>query len=324
MKTDRRGMPGFAILVSLVVALIAIGVSVARAQAEGVEVESATAGVPMRWDIVKFATFAPDVFTTGGSASAKSVSGAQMTLTGTGTFLSSGESVEGVTGGGTWIITGLPPALGTPSGTYIVTELVGWQPAPGALPDTVTDTIAGNADARAGLLVLRVRFSDGIRGVISISSSLTGTPAIVVQGITATKDFADFYNTQPPVAGVDGNRAFFHVLNAASAPACSPNSTSLCLGGARFKVQVSGTSVTGTALPGTADTGNFWFYSPGNVDVVVKVLDGRAINGRFWVFVGSLSNVGYTVTVTDTVSGAVKTYSNAQGNLGSIADTAAF
>jgi len=57
---------------------------------------------------------------------------------------------------------------------------------------------------------------------------------------------------------------------------------------------------------------------------VVKVLDGRPINGTFWVFSGALSNVEYTITVTDTTTGAVKTYFNPSGQLASVADTSAF
>lgn len=323
MKTEKRWLSEIVILSFCVLALGMDGISLAQAPAEAAEAEVAAAGTPMRWDIVKETSFAPETLAPGGSASAKAVSGAQITLTGTGTFLSSGESLEGVTGGGTWTITGLPPALGTPSGTYVVTELIAWQPAPGTLPDAVTDTIAANANARAGLLLLRVRFSDGTRGVLSLGSGLTGTPAIVAQGITATKDFANFFNAQAPVAGVDGNRAFVHVLSATEASACTPSAGALCLGG-RFKVQLSGPGITVTAIPNTADTGNFWFFTPNNIDVVVKVLDGRAFNGKFWVFVGSLSNVGYTVTVTDTANGAVRTYTNPQGTIGSIADTAAF
>jgi hypothetical protein len=56
----------------------------------------------------------------------------------------------------------------------------------------------------------------------------------------------------------------------------------------------------------------------------VKVVDGRAVNGKWWVFYGALSNVEYTVTVTDTQTGAVKTYFNPQGQLASFADTTAF
>jgi hypothetical protein len=42
------------------------------------------------------------------------------------------------------------------------------------------------------------------------------------------------------------------------------------------------------------------------------------------VFYGALSDVAYTVTVTDTTTGAVRTYVNAQGTVASRADTAAF
>ena len=57
---------------------------------------------------------------------------------------------------------------------------------------------------------------------------------------------------------------------------------------------------------------------------MIKVLDGRAFNNRFWVFYGSLSDVQYSITVTDAETGAVKNYENPSGNLGSVADTEAF
>ena len=57
---------------------------------------------------------------------------------------------------------------------------------------------------------------------------------------------------------------------------------------------------------------------------MIKVLDARAVNGRFWVFYGALSNVGYTITVTDTETGDAKTYRNELGSFGSVGDTAAF
>ena len=63
-------------------------------------------------------------------------------------------------------------------------------------------------------------------------------------------------------------------------------------------------------MPLTGDTGAFWFFDAANIELVVKVLDGRPVNGNFWLFYGALSNVEYTLTVTDTETGAVKTYSN--------------
>ena len=111
---------------------------------------------------------------------------------------------------------------------------------------------------------------------------------------------------------------------------CVAGLNTLCLAGGRFRVQVSwnvasqGTSGVGTALPLSADTGYFWFFNSANVELVVKVLDARTVNGKFWVFYGALSDVAYTITVTDTSTGAVRLYSNSQGNLASVADTAAF
>ena len=115
-----------------------------------------------------------------------------------------------------------------------------------------------------------------------------------------------------------------------AASPCSSDSLTLCLNGGRFQVRVNwrvpsqGTSGVGYGVPLTGDTGYFWFFSPNNIELVLKVVDGRAFNGMFWVFYGALSNVEYTITVTDTVTGTVKAYSNPSGNLASVADTAAF
>ncbi|MEX0879151.1 MAG: hypothetical protein WD451_05395, partial [Thermoanaerobaculia bacterium] len=72
------------------------------------------------------------------------------------------------------------------------------------------------------------------------------------------------------------------------------------------------------------DTGYLWFFSEENVELIVKVLDGRGVNGHYWVFYGALSNVEYTITVTNTQTGAVRVYTNPSGTLSSHADTRAF
>jgi hypothetical protein len=118
-------------------------------------------------------------------------------------------------------------------------------------------------------------------------------------------------------------------LTAGAGSTCTPGPDALCLNNGRFKVQVNwrtsqGTSGTGQAALMTVDTGSFWFFSSNNVELVVKVVDGRAFNNKFWVFCGALSNIAYTITVTDTQTGTVKTYANPQGQLASVADTAAF
>jgi photosystem II stability/assembly factor-like uncharacterized protein len=117
---------------------------------------------------------------------------------------------------------------------------------------------------------------------------------------------------------------------AVAAPPCVADSTTLCVNGGRFRVQVSwsvaaiGTNRSGQALPLTADTGAFWFFTPNNLELVVKVVDGRPFNGHFWVFAGALSDVAYEITVTDTVSGVIRSYVHAQGPPASVGDVTAF
>jgi hypothetical protein len=96
----------------------------------------------------------------------------------------------------------------------------------------------------------------------------------------------------------------------------------------RFEARVSwaagGDAGDGIPLSGTAETGYFWFFEPSNVEVAVKVLDGRAINGRFWVFAGSLTDLAYDLAVFDRATGEQRLYQHAAGDLCGFADTSAF
>ncbi|MCA1579891.1 MAG: IPT/TIG domain-containing protein [Acidobacteria bacterium] len=112
--------------------------------------------------------------------------------------------------------------------------------------------------------------------------------------------------------------------------ACAPGDSTLCMNGGRFRAQVvwrvptQNAAGLASAVALTGDTGYFWFFSSNNIELVVKVVDGRGFNGKFWVFYGALSNVEYTLTVTDIVTGAVRVYTNPSGLLSSVADTSAF
>jgi photosystem II stability/assembly factor-like uncharacterized protein len=113
------------------------------------------------------------------------------------------------------------------------------------------------------------------------------------------------------------------------AAACRANDTVLCLAGGRFALGVHWTLPDGTAgdahvSPLTNGSGGFWFFSPQSVELIVKMVDGRAVNGRYWLFGGALSDVAYTLTVTEVATGGVRTYSNPKGRLASFADTNAF
>jgi uncharacterized metal-binding protein len=116
--------------------------------------------------------------------------------------------------------------------------------------------------------------------------------------------------------------------------------TTLCIDGAsgdkRFKVEVAyqttqggGLSGKGQAIPlaslGIAHGGAFWFFSADNPEMLVKVVDGCPANGNKWFFASAGTNVGMTVTVTDTTTGKQKIYTNPDLNPAApIQDTSAF
>ena len=100
--------------------------------------------------------------------------------------------------------------------------------------------------------------------------------------------------------------------------ACISLPDALCVQQDRFIVKAfwkvgQGPYVPASAVPMTSDTGYFWFFSPNNVELVVKVLNGESVNGYFWVYAGGLTDVGVLLTVTDSLTGKVKTYVNPAG-----------
>ncbi|MDE3266768.1 MAG: fibronectin type III domain-containing protein [Acidobacteriota bacterium] len=99
---------------------------------------------------------------------------------------------------------------------------------------------------------------------------------------------------------------------------CVPDDQTLCLENGRFSVRATwqkpdGETGDAVAWPLTGDTGLYWFFEPSNVEMVLKVLDGCGVNGHRWVFAGGLTDVGVTMTVTDTETGKVQTFGNPVG-----------
>ncbi|HEX2642867.1 MAG TPA: choice-of-anchor L domain-containing protein [Thermoanaerobaculia bacterium] len=120
------------------------------------------------------------------------------------------------------------------------------------------------------------------------------------------------------------------VSTEAKAP-CVPGSGSLCLSDRRFRVEVTwkdfqGRTGSGTVVPfGADDSGLFWFFASTNWEMLVKVVDGCALNGRFWIFSAAVTNVQYTLRVTDTVTGKIREYKNPLGTSSrAITDTGTF
>jgi hypothetical protein len=112
---------------------------------------------------------------------------------------------------------------------------------------------------------------------------------------------------------------------------CVATPTTLCLGGGRFRVEVAwkdfqGGAGPGSVVPGVAsdDSGLFWFFAPGNWELLVKVLDGCGVNGHHWVFAAATTTVDYTLTVTDTQTDQAWSWRNPPGRASpSVTDTTA-
>ena len=64
---------------------------------------------------------------------------------------------------------------------------------------------------------------------------------------------------------------------------------------------------------GTSTSGSFYFLDPSDLNVFVKILDGRPVNGHFWLGFTSFTGAEYTLTVTDTQTGITKSYDNPLG-----------
>ncbi len=97
---------------------------------------------------------------------------------------------------------------------------------------------------------------------------------------------------------------------------CKPSAETLCLHDDRYEVRVewwSGDGETGSALvvpEATQDSGLFRFFDSENWEILIKVLNGCAVNGHYWVYGASTTDLGYAIRVRNTATGAVKEYRN--------------
>lgn len=129
-----------------------------------------------------------------------------------------------------------------------------------------------------------------------------------------------------------------NVTTNAQTGSCVANSTTVCLLNNRFRVAIHyvnpfsnppnqpGDFLGARLLQGVQnpDTALFGFSSPQAVEVVVRVQDTRPFAPRFDVYYGGMTDVGYTVTVTDTQTGTTRQYVNAAGHIGGGVDRTSF
>jgi hypothetical protein len=160
----------------------------------------------VRWDIMSTTGIPPAPLNPGGHASAMAPDGDMITLTGSGHFVApaNGGGSAGVDGGGTW------SASSGGSGTYHVTALVSWQRANDQANVGFVDNIGGGTRTN-GTAILKIAFSDGSSGVLTLGCHGPGSLPGIFEGIATTKGFKTYYEAEEPAPGVDANRTLFHV-----------------------------------------------------------------------------------------------------------------
>ncbi len=154
--------------------------------------------------------------------------------------------------------------------------------------------------------------------------------AIAATGVFPACPLGDGGDAEPLAAAVAAPRAPLQAVSQAGS-ACSGTDSALCLNQGRFRVEVDwrtrgGATGQGRAVPeGSDGSGMLWFFNEANWEMLVKVLDGCANNGHFWVFAAATTNVEYTLRVTDTETGEQQEYFNPLNTVArAITDTEAF
>ncbi len=139
------------------------------------------------------------------------------------------------------------------------------------------------------------------------------------------------HGSWPPSSIAAGLRFLVAARYPGYSSTCSPTASSYCLEDGRYRVAVSfhdfaGAAGTGATVPGSSwSSGLFWFFAPDNWELLVKVLDGCAVNGHVWVFASAATTVERELLVTDTQTGVERRYPTPAGHPAALlADTAAF
>jgi hypothetical protein len=91
------------------------------------------------------------------------------------------------------------------------------------------------------------------------------------------------------------------------------------LRGGRFELNTTWRTAAGQEGPAqlvqetSEDSALFYFFNRSNWELMVKVLDGCAINGHYWVFAAASTDVEYDVTVTDLATTRTFAFGNQLG-----------
>ncbi len=207
--------------------------------------------------------------------------------------------------------------------------------APPAAPDHLTAGVVSPTEVRltwsdesADETEFRVEVQTPDTGFADVGSVAADSTAALIQGLHPATLYSFRVRASRSGALSGYSNAVSLVTDVLPGP-CVPTGTALCIRG-RFQVSVAWKASStafgaGQVMPvGSADSGLFWFTSPDNLELLVKVLDGCSLNQHFWVYTGPATDAQLTLTVIDTQTGKVRVYVNPLGTGGVITDTEAF
>lgn len=183
--------------------------------------------------------------------------------------------------------------------------------SPNQIRLTWTDNSTNETEYRVEARTASTAFTD------SGTALPANTTAVQVVGLQPSTT----YTFRVRARNAEGNSVYSNETTATTEPAtatCVPSATAMCLNNGRFRVEAAFQAPTGQsgqaqAVKLTDDSGYLWFFSPSNIELIVKVLNGCGVNNRYWVFAGGLTNVQVLLIVTDTENGIQKRYTNPQG-----------
>ena len=171
-------------------------------------------------------------------------------------------------------------------------------------------------------------FSGGLTDVeydLFVVETATGSIRIYPNPLGTQASFGDI----EAFCGTLGSAAQAPLASLAAVPAGAGGEELALLDG-RFRLRVewrnpwTGETGIATAAPFTDESGFFTFFSPSNLEIAVKMVDGVALNGHFWVYWTALTNLETRLTVEDSVTLEVRSFDKPGETFGSGADILAF
>ncbi len=241
-----------------------------------------------------------------------------------------GSTVQASFGGGAALSAGtVPPGQwthvavtwdGTTQTHYVNGEMVGSFPVSGALAPSSAELRIGSdvswpwsplaRPPRCGCGTSRARSTRSAR-TINVTLTAPQPGLVAVWNLASAADSLGTY-------GGTWNGAVTPVPLTPAGPCTASTAAALCLAD-RFALSVgwrdgSGSTGAGTVVPvASGGSGIFWFFSSDEWEVMVKIIDGCALNSAVWLFSAATTNVFYRLEVADVSSGVTKVYFNYPG-----------